>query len=327
MSDNQFDNFVNDKLRDHAAPVPAGLWEKVSEGQFDQFIGNKLKDAEAPVPEGLWDAISDRQFDEFIGTKLGDLASPVPADLFDRIGDGQFDQFIANKLTDHEAPVPPGLWEKVRPEEDDDRFGFFWFRYPAAAILILGILTAGAIGTYFYFKKTDTKSPVPPTTLTAPVVTPASGAKPDPATGTPVTDSKDSNAGLPAENPAADQPATLSAKPVTQPNTVNARSGFQNPSEEQVKTNNHFSLKPVSKKPSYPLSGGADLITAQQQIAIPLVPSPAQDEASSIPPYTQNLLNGEPITGNYSHANHNWQLDSLQLTTGNHINKIRNIII
>ncbi|MDE3252841.1 MAG: hypothetical protein KGO92_08535, partial [Bacteroidota bacterium] len=165
------------------------------------------------------------------------------------------------------------------------------------------------------------------TTLTAPVVTPVSGAKPYPGTGAPVTDSQDKEASLSGEGPAADKQTTLSAEPVTQPNSGNAGSGLLAPSGEQARTNNPFSLKPVLKNPSHPLSGGADLITAQQQIAIQKVPALTQDEASSIPPYTQNLLNGEPITGNYSHANRNWQLDSLQLTIGNHFNKIRNIII
>lgn len=329
MSDNQFDNFVNDKLRDHAAPVPAGLWEKVSEGQFDQFIGNQLKETEAPVPESLWDAISDRQFDQFIGTKLGDLASPVSADLYDRIRDGQFDQFVANKLTGHEAPVPDGLWEKVRPEEDDDKFGFIWFRYPAAALLILGILTAGAIGTYLYFKKTNTQSSVPATTLSAPVSTPVSGSKPDPGPGTqtPATDHKDSNTGLNTESSPIEKPASLSSGTGIQSNTVYSKTQPQNASGEGPIAKNNFSLKPVPKNNADPVSGGVDLITAQQQIAIQPLSSLASEEASSIPPYTQNLLNGEPITGTYSHANQSWQIDNLQLATGNHINKIRNIII
>ena len=53
MNDTQFDDYFNDKLKNHAAPVPAGLWDKVAEGQLDQFIGSSLRDAEAPVPEEL----------------------------------------------------------------------------------------------------------------------------------------------------------------------------------------------------------------------------------------------------------------------------------
>lgn len=326
MSDNQFDNFVNDKLRDLAAPVPAGLWDKVSEGQFDQFIGNKLKDSEAPVPEGLWDAISDRQFDQFIGSKLGDLASPVSTDLFDRISDGQFDQFVVSKLTDHVAPVPEGLWEKVRPEEEDDKFGFIWFRYPAAAILILGILTAGAIGTYFYFKKPDAKSPVPATTLSAPVLKPVTGTTINPTQETKPTENKDSNAGLTTNGSASDKPISLSSESGLQLNAAQQQQA-DNAAKESPITNNNFSLKPVLKNSANTLHSGLDLITIQQQMAILPVPPKGEEAASSIPPYEQNLLNGQPITGTYTHAPQSWQLNDLLLTTGNHTSKIRNIII
>lgn len=158
MNDNQFDDFVNDRLKDLAAPVPAGLWEKVAEGQFDQFIGGKLRDHAAPVPEGLWEKIADHNFDHFVADKVDGQEAPVPAGMWDRIADGQFDSFVADKLLDHEAPVPAGLWEKVKPEEDeDDRVVFWWFRYPAAAVLLVALLTAGAWGGYRYFfqKKND----------------------------------------------------------------------------------------------------------------------------------------------------------------------------
>lgn len=183
MNDTQFDNFFNDRFKDHAVPVPAGLWDKVVEGQFDRFIGSKLRDAEAPVPnadalwekindklfdqfvggslqqtespvpEGLWDKIADKQFDHFVSGTLEQTEAPVSAGLWDKIADGQFDAFVAGKLKDHEAPVPEGLWKKIMPEEeDDDKVIFWWFRYPAAAVLLLGLLTAGAVGGYFYFK-------------------------------------------------------------------------------------------------------------------------------------------------------------------------------
>lgn len=180
MNDSQFDDFVNDKLNEYAAPVPAGLWEKVAEGQFDQFIGGKLQNHIAPVPEGLYEKIADAQFDQFIGNSLKDhtaavpqglfekitdgqfdsfiadklqpAEAPVPGGLWDKVADGQFDSFVSGKLRDAEAPVPAGLWEKVKPEDDeDDRVAFWWFRYPAAAVLILALLTAGAVGSYFFF--------------------------------------------------------------------------------------------------------------------------------------------------------------------------------
>jgi hypothetical protein len=168
MNDSQFDDFVNDKLNEYAAPVPAGLWEKVAEGQFDQFIGGKLKDNEAPVPDGLWNKIADHQFDHFVAGKLHAHEAPVPAGLWDKVTDGQFDHFVAGKFTDHEAPVPVGLWEKIRPEEDDNRrVGFILFRYPAAAVLILAILTAAAWGGYTFF--TSQKKTAGITQIDAPV--------------------------------------------------------------------------------------------------------------------------------------------------------------
>ncbi len=124
MLDNEFDNFVNGKLKDHAAPVPAGLWDKVADAQFDSFFNGKIKDKEAPVPPGLWEKITD----------------PSP-----------FDNFVSGKLKDYTAPVPVGLWEKVRPQEKDDRKGFAWFRNPGMAIAILaGLLLAGSLGDYLY---------------------------------------------------------------------------------------------------------------------------------------------------------------------------------
>jgi hypothetical protein len=248
MNDNKFDDFVNDKLNEYAAPVPAGLWEKVAEGQLDQFIGSKLKDAEAPVPTGLWDKITDNQFDNFVADKIEDHQAPVPGTLWDRITDGQFDNFVAGKfdnyeapvpaglwdkvtdgqfdgfvagkLINHEAPVPAGLWEKVRPEEDDDKTGFFWFRYPAAAILILGLLTAGAWGGYLYF--TSQKNKVADTAqVTAPTKN-AAGTN-TPATGTPNTTDNSSTIVPPAvtdtkanTTPSADQPANT-VPPVNTP--------------------------------------------------------------------------------------------------------------
>ncbi len=130
MIDNQFDNFVNGKLGDHEVPVPAGLWEKVANGQFDNFIGNKLKDVEAPVPDGLWEKITDTQFDSFVN----------------------------GKLVDYTAPVPAGLWEKVRPDKDNDRGGFAWFRSPGRAVA-LAMLLIGLLGGGYYWYSTTQNHP------------------------------------------------------------------------------------------------------------------------------------------------------------------------
>ena len=195
MTDTQFDDFFNDKLRDHQASVPPGLWDKVKETQLDQFFSDKLKDASAPVPEGLWDKITDSRFDEFVGGKLfenaapvpsglwdkitdgqfdnfigGKLfehAAPVPAGLWDKVTDGQFDNFIAGKLYDHSAPVPAGLWDKVNPQEEDDRKpAFILFRYPAAALLILALLLGGSLGGYLFLKNGKNNEIVLPTIST-----------------------------------------------------------------------------------------------------------------------------------------------------------------
>ncbi len=181
MTDTQFDDFFNDKLRDHQASVPPGLWDKVKETQLDQLFSDKLKDAAAPVPEGLWDKITDSRFDEFVGGKLfentapvsaglwdritdgqfdnfigGKLfehTAPVPAGLWDKVTDGQFDGFIAGKLYDQAAPVPEGLWDKVNPKKDDERRpAFILFRYPAAALLILALLLGGSLGGYLFIQ-------------------------------------------------------------------------------------------------------------------------------------------------------------------------------
>lgn len=153
MTDNQFDKYVNDKLSDYAAPVPAGLWEKVAEGQFDQFVGQQLKDVTVPVPDGVFDKILDARFDQYIGASLHNTETPVPTDMWDRVQDGQFDRFVGDSVQDYEVPVPEGLWEKIKPAEDDDRpFAWLWLRYPAAAIFILLTLLGGAVGTYYYLQ-------------------------------------------------------------------------------------------------------------------------------------------------------------------------------
>ena len=39
MSDNQFDQFIRAKLKDHSAPVPPGLWEKIKPDEKDDRKG------------------------------------------------------------------------------------------------------------------------------------------------------------------------------------------------------------------------------------------------------------------------------------------------
>lgn len=74
------------------------------------------------------------------------------------MSDNQFDQFIRAKLKDHSAPVPPGLWEKIKPDEKDDRKGFFLPRINTLGryMIALALLGAFAVGGYLYFGKPAT---------------------------------------------------------------------------------------------------------------------------------------------------------------------------
>ncbi len=190
MIDNEFDNFVNGKLKDHEAPVPAGLWDKLKDKQFDDFVGDSLKDQTATVPDGLWDKIADAQFDQFLGNtiseytapvpdglwakladanfdasvqdKIGNYIAPVPESLWGKVADAQFDAFVGSSLKDYTAPVPEGLWEKIHPEEKEERRIFYFLRIPAAAIFIFAILMGGT-AAYIWLKPHFT-SPIPAVT-------------------------------------------------------------------------------------------------------------------------------------------------------------------
>lgn len=322
MNDSQFDDFFNDKLRGHAAPVPKGLWEKVSEGQFDQFVGGKLREAETPVPDGLWEKVADAQFDNFVGDKLFPFSSEaaVPAGLWDKITDGQFDTFVGDKLRDHEAPVPAGLWEKVRPDEEDDRVGFFWFRYPAVAAALLGVLLAGAIGGYIYFnakKKTPVENvktihpqninsdhgksalpSAPANDRTTLVVPPVAGNHltnqvPDPATGKASAD----QLLLSSRNPVNANP-TLSLKPVNAAN----KNGLTNNPYDIFKNNAITGSNSSDKSP-----GG---------------------EEEDIPSYQSNHLTGFTVPSGIENLNGMMRdIAGKQLSTLNHTSQFRNVII
>ena len=191
MIDNEFDNFVNGKLKDHEAPVPAGLWDKLKDKQFDDFVGDSLKDQTAAVPDGLWDKITDAQFDQFLGNtiseytapvpdglwakladanfdasvqdKIGNYIAPVPESLWGKVADAQFDAFVGSSLKDYIAPVPEGLWEKIHPEEKEERRIFYFLRIPAAAIFIFAILMGGT-AAYIWLKPHFDSSRIPAVT-------------------------------------------------------------------------------------------------------------------------------------------------------------------
>lgn len=314
MNDTQFDDFFNDKFKDHAVPVPAGLWDKVVEGQFDKFVGSKLKDAEAPVPEGLWEKINDKQFDGFVAGTLSGAEAPVPTGLWDRISDGQFDQFVAGKLHDQEAPVPAGLWEKVRPEEeDDDRVGFLWFRYPAAAVLILGILTAAAWGGYLYFTSHQQKASENPIGKTIPAAGQSSSQTP--ASGNQQQDLGPAAPSLSEENHRAASDADVKEAPSMSNTNLPGKpwkTGIDllRPSDPSGRDLANTMYDPFSKK---------------AQVAENHLAEDTHEEI--IEPYQQHLLPAfiiPTLTGGYDLSQ---SLMDKQLSTLNHTNQFKNIII
>jgi hypothetical protein len=385
MNDNQFDDFVNDRLNEYAAPVPAGLWEKVAEGQFDQFIGSKLKDYIAPVPEGAWDKIAEGRFDQFVGNKLHDHtaavpeglwdkiadgqfdsfiadklepnAAPVSAGLWDRIADGQFDTFVAGKVKDHVAAVPSGLWEKIHPEEDDDRVAFWWFRYPAAAVLIIALLTAGVWAGFKIFtdKKEGTETTqinpsknntTDPSTQNIPgngnavnAVPPAAAKneKENAATG---HNNNDQPVSVPAENHpkeniagsnnGLDKPSNSSNNNV-QPNgnkIAGASSNANNANEKNdvVKIGNELRVVPQSNKNNGILTNPNDILTSKNETSI------VKNDDGSITGNNSGDITIEPYQPGYSEASTishaKYQLTDLsgkQLSAGNR--KFKSVII
>ena len=390
MNDTQFDNYFNNKLSDHAAPVPAGLWEKVVEGQFDQFVGGKLKNAESPVPAGLWDKITDGQFDHFVGNKLFDQTAPVPdglwdkvsdgsfdnfvgekltgqtapvpGGLWDRIADGQFDGFVAGKLLSHEAPVPAGLWEKVRPDDDDDRVGFILFRYPYAAILLAGLLIAGALGGYFFYTsqkknaaeqtQTDTaaqkanqnnKNTTTPDNKSA--IGKDAGSENDATNKAiipPVT-AKDANTNPLQTNPAVSSDANSVGK---QANTdeinskikseANTNRSAINQGSTSSLTDISVSAKKIKSRISLQPPVANNDITANSYdlfknngaaVTKETGKSVTDDYDFTIEPYQQNLLTALTIPSGLGGYNLSQHLLDKQLSTANHTNQFRNIII
>lgn len=328
MNDTQFDDFFNDKFKDHAVPVPAGLWDKVVEGQFDKFVGSTLKDAEAPVPDGLWDKINDKQFDGFVAGTLSGTEAPVPGGLWNRISDAQFDQFVAGKLKDQEAPVPAGLWEKVRPEEDDDdRIGFLWFRYPAAAILILGILTAGAWGGYLYFtshKKTVTETEISKTIPAGAQPANTTPPNPQPNSAVPVTPTPSTS-----NNTAATEDNTKEVPPV-----INSNASDKNITAAQGRD---ISVSGIRRKKGIDLlrpadPSGKDLtLTANTYDPFRNKVNATNkdmvvDYGENIETYQQNLLPAFTVATATGY-NMSQRLLDKQLSILNHTNQFRNIII
>lgn len=332
MNDSQFDDFVNNRLHEYAAPVPSGLWEKVAEGQFDQFVGSTLKDASAPVPDGLWEKISDNLFDNFVADKIDDHVAPVSAGLWGRIADGQFDSFVSGQLRDAEAPVPAGLWEKIKPVEEDDRKGFYWLRYPAAAVLMLALLTAGAFG-YFYYTNKDKSNDA------AQVIT--SGA----SSGNAAKDQQEKSREKNSVAPGADTPSnneTNQTPSVTSPaihpsENNNSRQtdhaqqraneylipDHTNISSAEQKNNNRLAPAPANPNPiannSYDVFKNTTGITVKEGVS-----KTGSDEFSFTPdPYQNNFSAASTISLKRAGSS----LLDKQLSTINYSNRYKSIII
>ncbi len=368
MTDTQFDDFFNDKLRDHQASVPPGLWDKVKETQLDQFFSDTLKDASAPVPEGLWDKITDSQldefiagklfentapvpaglwdkiadgqFDHFIGDKLFEHTAPIPAGLWDKVTDGQFDDFIAGKLYDHSAPVPVGLWEKVRPEEADERKpGFILFRYPAAALLVLALLLGGSLGGYLFVqngKNTQNE-------IILPAITTHTNGKDDkshtdaPTASNGKTNAADVNTGntLPSGN--------TENKDLKEEKRLNSESSSHNGNKGNDAANlTNATVASHTKKQSFKLTPEnkqwiRNGLTLNQQAnttshnhneqTIDKNDMAADHDFDFTEPYHSNILTGVPVPTAPGRDYSMFDLSGKTLSTSNHTNQFRNVII
>lgn len=181
IADLQFDAHIADQLQNFIAPVPAGAFEQLDDTRLDLFLGNSLHDLEAPVPEhtwdaiagqlldthagqqlsqfeqpvsdNLWDKIAEQQFGGHLSASLSNVEAPVPAGLWDKIADRQFDEHFRGSFDNYEAPVSEEVWRKIKPEEEEDRGFFFWFRIPMAAAIAGALFLGGLLATYIVYKK------------------------------------------------------------------------------------------------------------------------------------------------------------------------------
>jgi len=347
MIDNQFDNFLHGKLKDHSAPVPAGLWDKVADGQFDNFISDKLKDHQAPLPADLWEKITDTQFDSF----------------------------VSSKLIDHVAPVPAGLWEKILPGEKDDRKGFILFRNPGVGVLMLALLLAGGLGGYLYFTsekttnpdssainiqqtkdktkgKENTGGPSQPNGQPAAVTVPAetngdqTHAQVQPTTPETISKVNPQNTDGPVNNDAVSSHAPTEKKTSSLRNTIppasanntlslqnplsfNNRPGLNNLASVNPKTNNGL---PVYKE-GFPEANNSNNTTKNKNgltndNTVSTGKSETEDNSFEfIEPYHSNLFTAVTIPSAANRYNGLISLSDKQLIAGNHTSKFKNVII
>jgi hypothetical protein len=354
VKETQLDQLFSDKLKDASAPVPEGLWDKITDSRFDEFVGGKLFENTAPVPAGLWDKITDGQFDNFIGGKLFEHTAPVPAGLWDKVTDGQFDGFVAGKLYDHAAPVPAGLWEKVNPKKDDERRpAFILFRYPAAALLILALLLGGSLGGYLFLQKgkgTNNELAVPPVSTDANNKngkgnTDASATNQTPADAAVVNGSKDGQ-------PSADHSAVS-----LQPSGSNENKELKDEKHLNSESANHNGssgndagglLNATVSSPAKKIKPSLNQSNKQWiRDGIALNPRTDNEHTTTknnneqttdkadvtdnsfefIEPYHSNVLTGVPVPTAPGRDYSMFDLSGKSLSTANHTNQFRNIII
>lgn len=365
MNDTQFDDFFNDKLKDHAAPVPNGLWEKVAEGQFDQFIGNKLKDNEAPVPAGLWDKITDAQFDNFIGhqlydqsapvpfglwdkiadlqfdnfigTQLSDQIAPVPAGLWEKVTDGNFDNFVAGKLIDHESPIPAGLWEKVRPKDDDDPAGFILFRSPVAAILLVSLLVAGSLGGYLlYTSKKQTATELLSVTpskskANAEIIESKEKAILSHVNKGPVSAIKEPVKKDAVEKNNVPENIINSAEPTNHSYTATKKTGLiSSPIINGLTTSDNSNHHQLDLRPTSPVKNKGLTVTPYEifkENKLTAIDDPMEKRVDNIEDYQQTLLTAVTIPYNFNITNGMANPMDKKLSTFNHTSQFRNIIV
>lgn len=331
MTDTSFDEFFNDKLKDHAASVPAGLWDKVKDTQMDAHISDKLNDFIAPVPAGLWEKITDTQFDNALADKLYNHSAPLPDNLWEKITDGQLDDFVAGKLISHAAPVPDGLWEKVKPEEKDDRKGFILFRYPVAAILLLALLLGGSFAAYHFLNGNNNTPSLVEKALPEKSQTPSSLSAINPNNTKEEANPSDNAQPREAEMLHKQTPPSTNTNGVktekedfsslagnnkhkTAPSGLQ---GFKTPLSGSPDKNSKL---PVYTDPFNPVNNG--------RLAVPEKTGIPENEATeSADDYQHNRLTALTIAGNLNRYSLSQGMVDKKLLGNNHTNQFRNIII
>ena len=130
MNEQRLDDFIKNKLQEHASHVPANLFARIQ------------------ADPAMWDA----SLDGFVNEKLADFPSPVAADIYERVENDpvllnqSFDAFIAGTISETSSDVPADMFERIFPAERKRRPVLWW----AAALLLLLL---GGAGMYKYSQR------------------------------------------------------------------------------------------------------------------------------------------------------------------------------